>query len=94
MQFNRRLSFLISVLPGPILTQKRITTIFDVNVAPFLFRFADTVEMSQLVDSASSQFELIYKFVYISKWIKSKQLAQQVHSLVKLVRPNVPMCPV
>lgn len=60
------LSFLIFVLFGPIFTQKHITTIPDVNIASFLFRFADTVELSQLLDSTSSQFELIYKFVNIS----------------------------
>ena len=79
---------------GPILTQKHITTIPDVDVAPFLFRFMDTVEMSQLIDSAGGKFELVNQFVNIRKRIKSKQFAQQVHSLVELVRPNVPMRPV
>ena len=88
------LSFLIFVLFGPILSQKRITAIFDVNVAPFLFRFVDTVELSQLVDSAGGKFELVNQFVNIRERIKSKHLAQQVHSLVELVRPNVPMRPV
>ena len=88
------LSFLIFVIFGPILMQKHITTIPDVNVAPFLFRFMDTVEISQLFDSAGGKFELVNQFVNIRKRIKSKQLAQQVHSLVKLVRPNVPMRPV
>lgn len=88
------LSFLIFVLLGPIFSQKRITTISDVDVAPFLFRFMDTVELSQLIDSAGGKFELVNQFVNISKRIKSKHLAQQVHSLVELVRPNVPMRPV
>ena len=93
-RFYRRLSFLLFVLFSPILSQKRITTIPDVDVAPFLFRFADTVEMSQLIDSAGGKFELVNQFVNIRKRIKSKQLAHQVHSLVELVRPNVPMRPV
>ena len=93
-RFNRRLSFLIFVLFGPILSQKRITTIPDVDVTPLLFRFANTIELSQLIDSAGGKFELVNQFVNIRKRIKSKQLAQQVHSLVELVRPNVPMRPV
>ena len=70
------LSFLLFVLFGPIFTQKRITTISDVNVAPFLFRFVDTVELSQLIDSAGGKFELVNQFVNIRKRIKSKQLAK------------------
>lgn len=76
------LSFLIFVLFGPILTQKHITTIPDVNITPFLFRFMDTVELSQLIDSAGGKIKLVNQFVNIRKRIKSKQLAQQVHSLV------------
>ena len=75
-RLHLRLSFLIFVLFGPILTQKHITTIPDVDVAPFLFRFADTVELSQLIDSAGGKFELVNQFVNIRKRIKSKQLAQ------------------
>ena len=93
-RFYRRLSFLIFVLPGPILPQERIATIPDVDVTTFLFRFMDTVELSQLIDSSGGKFELVNQFVNIRKRIKSKQLAQQVHSLVELVRPNVPMRPV
>ena len=88
------LSFIVFVLFGPILTQKHITTIPDVNVAPFLFSFMDTVEMSQLINSSGGKFELVNQFVNIRERIKSKQFAQQVHSLVELVRPNVPMRPV
>ena len=70
------LSFLVFVLFGPILTQKHITTIPDVDVTPLLFRFANTIELSQLIDSAGGKFELVNQFVNICERVQCQQLAQ------------------